>query len=106
MAMALFLLGLAVAVAEVTPEVTTPVGRLRGVEEAGVRVFRGIPYAEAPVNELRWRPPVPFKAWEGIREASQYGKPCMQIFGGSEDCLYLNVYSPMNVSETGLPCLV
>ena len=109
MAMALlFLLGLAVAVAEVTPEVTTPVGRLRGVEEAGVQAFRGIPYAEAPVKELRWRPPVPFKAWEGIREASQYGKPCMQILpGGSEDCLYLNVYSPTNVSETsGLPCLV
>src|SRR5690349_20922219 len=48
-----------------------------------VRVYRGIPYAAAPVGELRWREPQPVAAWQGIREATQYGKMCPQSFPAS-----------------------
>jgi para-nitrobenzyl esterase len=60
-----------------------------------VRVFKGIPYAAPPVDDLRWRAPKPAAHWEGTRQADQFGPVCMQ--GGdqkmSEDCLYLNVWT-------------
>eukprot|EP00438_Fugacium_kawagutii_P011358 Skav212536 [mRNA] locus=scaffold1851:139617:140364:+ [translate_table: standard] len=78
-----------------------------------VQVFRGIPYAEAPVGALRWRPPVALRTrWEGVRDASNYGNRCISVTWtnhseevGSEDCLYLNVYTLGN-TNTSLPCLV
>lgn len=71
-------------------------------------VWLGIPYAKPPVGTLRWRAPEPPEAWQGTREALEFGSPCVQygsVFGGvagarpgrpagSEDCLYLNVYAP------------
>lgn len=71
-------------------------------------VWRGIPYAEAPVGELRFRAPAPIEAWTGTREAIRFGSPCPQYASGtntdaefskgdiigSEDCLFLNVYAP------------
>jgi para-nitrobenzyl esterase len=66
--------------------------------------FRGIPYAEPPVGNLRWHEPVPAKAWPGIRDATQFGSPCAQpdlgawnhhdAVTGKEDCLFLNVVTP------------
>lgn len=96
------------------PEVAAPVGRIRGISEGQVHVFRGIPYAEAPVGALRWRPPKPIQPWQGVHDASRYRSYCMSIKskdvltkGGSEDCLYLNVYAPSEAQRnTSLPCLV
>jgi para-nitrobenzyl esterase len=85
-------------------------------QASGVRIFKGIPYAQAPVGDLRWKPPQPVKHWKGVRQALQFGPRCMQhaIYGDmnfhsngmSEDCLYLNVWSPAQRSNGGLPVLV
>ncbi len=70
---------------------------------AGVRVYKGIPYAAPPIGELRWRAPAPHPPWRGVREAVEFGTPCWQphvtgIYSRgtvprSEDCLYLNVWT-------------
>lgn len=88
------------------PEVKTKAGILRGVTEGDVSVFKGIPFAAPPVGEFRWRPPQPVKPWEGVRDASKYGPNCAQggwgaapgtiSEGSSEDCLYLNLWTPAN----------
>ncbi|XP_049810114.1 para-nitrobenzyl esterase-like isoform X4 [Schistocerca nitens] len=68
--------------------------------------FLGIPYAEPPLGILRFQAPQRLTSWEGIRNATQYGSDCVQSSGGSEDCLYLNVYVPGVPQEgAGLPVL-
>ena len=65
-------------------------------------LFLGIPYAAPPVGERRWKPPAPVTAWQGVREASRFGPRCPQVDDSvwtkptptSEDCLYLNVWTP------------
>lgn len=84
--------------------VATSFGALRGsVDERGVRVFKGIPFAAPPVGDLRFRPPVPPAAWAGERDATAFGNASVQAAAGmfgaqeverSEDCLYLNVWAP------------
>ena len=87
--------------------VSTSSGSLRGqVSARGVLAFKGVPYAAAPVGELRFRPPVPHAQWEGVREATKIGAICPQngsmeamLLGSdmppqSEDCLFLNVWTP------------
>lgn len=102
------------------PRVALPQGILvgRAVRGSGtpLRVFLGIPYAAPPVGSLRWRPPQPVAAWTGARKADHFGPRCMQppIFsdmvfrsdGMSEDCLYLNVWTPARSARAGLPVLV
>ncbi|WP_158244225.1 carboxylesterase/lipase family protein [Trinickia dabaoshanensis] len=77
--------------------------------------FRGIPYAAAPVGDLRWKPPQPVAAWAGVRDTTRFGARCMQLplfpmeFRGremSEDCLFLNVWKPAQPSGDKLPVLV
>lgn len=101
-----------------TPQVRTASGTVAGLTLAsGVRAFRGIPFAAPPVRENRWRPPQPVRAWSGVRPADRFGPQCMQarVFGDmmfrnegiSEDCLYLNVWSPGSATATAkLPVLV
>jgi para-nitrobenzyl esterase len=83
----------------------------------GVRSFKGIPFAQPPVGDLRWREPQPLKNWSGIRNADEFGPRCMQRTapgadywfrsnGMSEDCLYLNVWTPAKSGREKLPVLV
>jgi para-nitrobenzyl esterase len=86
--------------------VETRYGTIEGVEEDGIRVFRGIPFAKPPVGERRFRPPEPPEPWAGVRDASRFGPsapqaklqidflPGMDVGAQGEDCLYLNVYAP------------
>jgi len=99
-------------VAKATP-VRIQSGELVGLQQSDVRIFRGIPYAAAPVGELRWRSPKPFGTWTGIREATQFGAQALQgeTFGPrsaqSDDCLFLNVWTPNNAdANSKLPVLV
>lgn len=90
---------------EMSPVVETESGRIEGVRENELYVFRGIPYAAPPVGPRRWRPPQPVTPWTGIRETKEFGSVAPQPPGlapslkeepetQSEDCLFLNVYSP------------
>jgi para-nitrobenzyl esterase len=86
----------------------TAYGQIEGVFENGQCVFKGIPYAAAPVGERRWLPPQPVEPWDGIRSASAFGKispqnalplPVMPSIlaideAQSEDCLFLNIWTP------------
>jgi len=85
--------------------VATTTGELRGVARAGGGAeFLGIPYAQAPVGDLRWHEPVATKPWTGVRDAEKFGAPCSQpdlgdwnrrdAETGKEDCLFLNVIVP------------
>jgi para-nitrobenzyl esterase len=78
--------------------VNTPLGPLQGEESSGVRIFRGVPFAEPPMGKLRFRPPVPAKPWTAPRDATKFAAAAMQsgmaATPKSEDCLYLNVWAP------------
>ena len=105
------------SLAGAAPEpVATKSGSLLGLASAdgAVRAFRGIPFAAPPVGELRWREPRPAPAWQGVRQATAFGPRCMQgpIFGDmvfrdqpSEDCLYLNVWTPAKAATERLPVM-
>lgn len=100
------------------PTVQIDTGRLSGVHQGaiGLDEFKGIPYAAPPVGALRWKPPQPAAAWNGVRKADRFGPRCMQrpLFddmmfrsnGMSEDCLYLNVWTPAGAESKQLPVLV
>jgi para-nitrobenzyl esterase len=87
-----------------------------GPQTSGVREFKGVPFAEPPVGDLRWAPPHAVKSWNGVRQANQFGPRCMQqaLFGDmgfrsngmSEDCLYLNVWTPAKSAKEKLPVMV
>lgn len=101
---------------EVTLQVQTKYGILEGFEENGVKKFLGVPFAQAPVGELRWKAPQPVQPWEGVRDAKQFGNDPMQpdIFGDmsfrgparSEDCLYLNIWTTAATTDEALPVLI
>ena len=100
----------------VTLQVKTQYGILEGFEEDGVKKFLGVPFAQAPVGELRWKAPQPVQAWEGVREAKQFGDDPMQLdvfgdmafrgSGRSEDCLYLNIWTTAATTADALPVLI
>ncbi|MGI9073679.1 MAG: carboxylesterase/lipase family protein [Bryobacteraceae bacterium] len=99
-------------------QVRTASGMVEGAvsADAKIRTFKGIPFAAPPVGSLRWRPPQPAPSWTGVRKATEFGARCMQgriyedmVFrdpGPSEDCLYLNVWTPATSAEGRLPVMV
>lgn len=85
----------------------TPAGRVLGLASEGVQVFKGVPYARAPVGDLRWKPPLPLPTWKGEFDARQFGAACPQLRSRpagniyadtlpsiDEDCLSLNIWKP------------
>jgi para-nitrobenzyl esterase len=87
------------------PVVATVSGPVAGFQRDGIAQFRGIPFAAPPVGPLRWRPPQPPASWTAVRQAIDFGNTCPQNQPGrfahpslTEDCLYLNVYTPANFS--------
>jgi len=99
------------------PKVTIDSGVIQGAVNNGVAAFKGIPYAQPPLRELRWRAPQPVKPWTGVRDATKYGSDCLQNQSNlgftnsipplSEDCLYINVLEPADRPATGkLPVMV
>lgn len=133
LALATLLSGLAAAApkqVDAEPEVLQVTGRpvqldsgqVRGlvVGADDVHVFRGIPFAAPPTGDLRWRPPQPAPAWNGVRECYSFGpaapqklSPMLATFPGmalgssmSEDCLYLNVWAPAKKADAALPVMV
>lgn len=89
--------------------VTTTSGLIQGVAERDLTVYRGIPFAAAPVGDLRWRPPQPAPKWDGVRETVRFAPDPYQGDGKGnvgEDCLYLNVWTPAKSADERLPVLV
>ena len=112
---ALAILSVAVRAADT---IQTANGVLEGAVNpaSGIRMFKGIPYAQPPVGDLRWREPQPPRNWTGVRKADRFAPRCAQrpVFGDmnfrtngmGEDCLYLNIWTPAKSGDAKLPVLV
>ncbi len=97
--------------ADTDPVIRTFQGHLRGAAVDGVAVFKGIPYAQPPVGDLRWRPPASPRPWQGERSATAFAAACVQpqhsstfvwrraAFAVDEDCLYLNLWAPADAAD-------
>jgi para-nitrobenzyl esterase len=90
-------------------------GPLQGVQADGLTIYKGIPYAAAPLGTLRWREPQPVLPWKGLLKADAFAPACMQkgvSMPGetppsvSEDCLYLNIWTPARKASMRLPVIV
>ncbi len=97
------------------PSVRTAEGPVQGFVHNGMSTFLGIPYAAPPTGAQRWQPPQPATAWTGTLSATKFANTCPQItelgvFAGpvslTEDCLYLNVFTPSTASAKKLPVLL
>ncbi|MFD2872486.1 carboxylesterase/lipase family protein [Mucilaginibacter ximonensis] len=108
---------LAMAANAQNPQIKTVNGTLEGITEAsGVVSYKGIPFAQPPVGNLRWKEPQSPNNWTGVRKADHFGPQAMQRYiysdmqfrsdGKSEDCLYLNVWTPPNAKGQKLAVLV
>ncbi len=88
-------------------------GEVSGTAENGMSIFKGIPFAAPPVGPLRWKAPAPVRPWSGVKHADAFAHACMQPPNSqgntapvSEDCLYLNVWTPAKSAREKLPVIV
>jgi para-nitrobenzyl esterase len=98
------------------PTVKTANGILQGTQISGISIFKGVPFAQPPVGDLRWKAPQPVKNWDGTLKADHFSARPMQLHiysdmnfrspGISEDCLYLNIWTPAKTDSEQLPVLV
>lgn len=92
--------------------VQTTEGWVQGFADGPAQTWAGIPYAAPPTGSLRWRPPEPPTPWVGVRDTTRFAEECPQLISaveveGNEDCLYLNVFSPLGTtSSSELPVMV
>jgi para-nitrobenzyl esterase len=116
-AASLALLAIPAIAADSAPTAAVTGGQIRGgvlehVSEKAGAVFKGIPFAQPPVADFRWRPPLPVKSWTGVRDATTFGAPCAQNSGNrvmensQEDCLFLNVWTPEWPAKSRVPVMV
>lgn len=117
---ALALSVLALPLAALQDPVKTESGTLSGAagDKPGVRVYKGVPYAQPPVGDLRWKAPRPAAPWSGVREATEFSKECMQVpypenspyysapKPKGEDCLYLNIWTAAGAPRERRPVMV
>jgi para-nitrobenzyl esterase len=107
-------LPIALAAAAIPEPVKLDSGLVSGTsgKSGEVRVFKGIPFAAPPVGASRWKAPQAPAKWDGVRKADQFSPRCIQAQGGpggqpiSEDCLYLNLWTPAKTAADGLPVMV
>jgi para-nitrobenzyl esterase len=96
--------------AQIPEKLKTDKGWIQGVSENGLTIFRGIPFAAPPVGRLRWKAPQAVSEWTDVRSAEHFAASPMQAGnpagGKSEDCLYLNVWSPAKSTRDQLPVMV
>jgi para-nitrobenzyl esterase len=99
------------------PVVRTQAGPVEGTVENGLAVYKGVPFAQPPVGTLRWRAPQLPKPWVGVKRADSYAPACAQVSRAnaalgipalptSEDCLYLNIWTPAKAAGDHLPVMV
>ncbi|MEJ2110349.1 MAG: carboxylesterase family protein [Acidobacteriota bacterium] len=111
-----FLVVVLCACAGSAPPLTTTVevtgGTIEGVQENGIFSYKGIPFAQPPVGDLRWKEPQPVEPWTDVKKADAFGPACMQTANSmgnsapvSEDCLYINVWTPAQKTDEKLPVI-
>lgn len=98
--------------APLTKMVEVTGGTIEGVEQDGLFSYKGIPFAAPPVGDLRWKAPAPVEPWTGVKKADAFGPGCMQPANSmgntapvSEDCLYLNVWTPAKMTDEKIPVI-
>jgi para-nitrobenzyl esterase len=95
---------------QITEIVEIEGGTIKGAITKDLIIFKGVPFAAPPVGDLRWKAPQPVQKWEGVRQATKFAPAPIQggnpVSGKSEDCLYLNIWTPAKYANQKLPVMV